>query len=79
MALVPIGQLDVPPELPRDVAGLHDFCSPEETGWIGTEGKVVWSEGEAIVNFGQYKGKSLKEICGIDSELWPAWEQACQA
>jgi len=61
-------QLDMHPELPRDVARLHDFCNPEETDWIDTEGKIIWSEGEAIVSFGQYKGKSLKEIRSIDSE-----------
>jgi len=61
-------QLDMHPELPRDVARLHDFCNPEETDWIDTEGKIIWSEGEAIVSVGQYKGKSLKEIRSIDSE-----------
>ena len=61
-------QLDMHPELPRDVARLHDFCNPEETDWIDTKGKIIWSEGEAIVSFGQYKGKSLKEIRSIDSE-----------
>lgn len=63
------GQLDMHPELPRDVAGLHEFCcDPEEESWIDAEGKFVWSEGEATFGFGKYKGKSLKEIAGIDFE-----------
>lgn len=61
------GQIDMHPELPRDVAGLHDFCGAEELNWIDTEGKFVWSEGEAVIGFGrQYKGKSLKEVASID-------------
>ena len=60
-------QLDMHPELPRDVADLHEFCcDPEEESWIDAEGKFVWAEGEATLGFGQYKGKSLKEIARID-------------
>ena len=62
------GQLEMHPELPRDVGGLHEFCcDPEEESWIDAEGKFVWAEGEAILGFGQYKGKSLKEVASIDS------------
>ena len=63
------GQLDMHPELPRDVAGLHEFCcDPDEKYWIDTEGKFIWSEGEAALGFGKYKGKALKEIANIDAE-----------
>lgn len=61
-------QLDVHPELPRDVAGLHDFCNPEELNWIDTDGKFVWSDGEAVLDFGRYKGKSLKDVASIDPD-----------
>lgn len=61
-------QLNAHPELPRDVPGLHGFCNPEEADWIDPEGKIVWSEGEAILGFGRYKGKSLKELAAIDTE-----------
>jgi len=61
-------QLDAHPELPRDVTGLHGFCSPEEENWIDAEGKFVWSEGEAILGFGRYKGQALKEAATVDSE-----------
>jgi DNA polymerase-3 subunit epsilon len=63
------GQLDMHPELPRDVDGLHEFCcDPDEESWIDAEGKFVWSEGEATFGFGKYRGKLLKEIAGIDAE-----------
>lgn len=61
-------QLDMHPELPRDIVGLHDFCNPGEANWIDAEGKFVWSEGEAILDFGQYKSKSLKEVASIDPD-----------
>ena len=63
------GQLDMHPELPRDVAGLHEFCcDPAEESWIDTEGKFVWAEGGATFSFGKYRGKSLKEVASIDPE-----------
>lgn len=61
-------QLDMQTELPRDVTGLHSFCNPEVANWIEPEGKFVWAEGEAILGFGRYKGKPLKEVATIDSE-----------
>ena len=61
-------QLSVHPELPRDVTGLHAFCNPEEANWIDPEGKFVWSSGEAVLGFGRYKGKLLKEVATIDTE-----------
>jgi DNA polymerase-3 subunit epsilon len=60
-------QLDMYSELPGDIAGIHEYCYPEESNWIDAEGKFIWSEGEAKLGFGrQYKGKSLKEIARID-------------
>ena len=55
-------------DLPRDVAGLHDFCEPREPHWIDAEGKFVWSEQGAAFGFGQYKGKLLKEIASLDPD-----------
>lgn len=55
-------QLDVHPELPRDVESLHVFCNPEVMDRIDSDGKFIWSEGEACLNFGKHKGKRLKEI-----------------
>ena len=60
-------QLDMYSELPRDIAGIHEYCYPEESNWLDAEGKFIWLEGEARLGFGrQYKGKSLKEIARID-------------
>ena len=61
-------QLVIYSDLPRDVEGLHVFCNPGEEGWIDAEGKFAWSEGEAVFNFGQYQGKSLKQIAPLDPD-----------
>jgi len=61
-------QLHHYPDLPRDVAGLHEFCNPREPNWIDAEGRFVWVEEEAAFGFGQYKGKLLKEIANLDSD-----------
>ena len=59
-------QLRIHTELPRDVDGLCEFCDGEEANWVDSEGKFVWSGGEAIFNFGKYKGQSLKDVASVD-------------
>jgi len=48
--------------LPRDVSGLHEFCNPLDPSWIDSDGKLAWLNGNAVINFGKHKGKSLKNI-----------------
>lgn len=59
-------QLRIHTDLPRDVAGLCEFCDGEEANWIDAEGRFVWIDGEATFNFGQYKGHSLKSVTSMD-------------
>lgn len=59
-------QLEQHSELPRNVSELHEYCNPDETDWIDSEGKFLWHEGKAIVSFGKYAGRSLQEIAKID-------------
>lgn len=59
-------QLQQHPELPRDIAKLHDYSNPRETNWIDADGKLIWYEGEATIDFGQYKGRSLREVAKTD-------------
>ena len=61
-------QLEHYPDLPREVAKLDGFLNPLDPNWIDSEGKFVWREGEASLNFGQYKGKLLRQVVDIDPE-----------
>jgi len=56
------GQLEMYPDLPRDVAGLCALCYKVEESAIDAEGKFIWSEGEAVCNFGRHKWQLLREI-----------------
>ena len=54
-------QLKTHAELPRTVKELHDFTSERRSlNWIDRNGKFVWVENEATVNFSKYRGKSLQ-------------------
>jgi len=56
------GQLHMYQDLPRDVAGLCALCYQVGENAIDSEGKFIWSEGEAVCNFGKHKGQLLSEI-----------------
>ncbi len=61
-------QLGSHADLPKNIDGLHEFCSePGEANWIDTEGKFISCEGEIVCNFGKkHKGRQLKEIAKND-------------
>ena len=60
-------QLESHEELPNDIEGLHQYCCyPEEANWVDPDGKFVWQGREVALNFGQYKGRLLKEIAEVD-------------
>jgi len=60
-----LGQHDI---LPRDIPSLHEFCNPKDPTWIDNEGKFAWSEGKAIINFGnKHRGKALEFVSKNDS------------
>ncbi len=57
------GQLARYAELPRSIAGLHDFCRPpRDENAIDPEGKLRWRGGEAVIGFGQKSGIPLREM-----------------
>lgn len=49
-------------ELPKDVAGLHDFCNKQDERYVDAKGKFIWRDGEAAINFGKYKGELLRHM-----------------
>jgi DNA polymerase-3 subunit epsilon len=56
------GQLEMHDDLPRDVLGLCALCYVSDERFIDSEGKFIWVEDEAILNFGKYEGHSLRQI-----------------
>ncbi|MBA7633595.1 3'-5' exonuclease DinG [subsurface metagenome] len=61
-AEVLVGQLDMYDDLPHDVFSLCSICSEGRENYIDAVGKLVWIENEACFNFGQHKGRLLREI-----------------
>lgn len=55
-------QLEQHDILPRDISGLHEFSNPRDPTWIDSDGKFVWFREEAVINFGQHKGKTLRDV-----------------
>lgn len=46
-------QLEIHPELPRNVADLCAICYRVPDNYIDPDGKFIWSDGEVICNFGK--------------------------
>lgn len=60
-------QLEKHDILPRDVPSLREFCNPRDPNWIDDDGKFAWSDGKAIINFGnKYKGKTFEFVLKDD-------------
>lgn len=56
------GQLQRYADLPNDVATLHAQAHPVDPNAIDPEGKFVWRDGEAVINFSKIKGMPLREM-----------------
>jgi len=60
-AQVLAGQLNRYADLPRQTAGLAEYCSSDDGGrWVTSDRKLYWRHGEAVLSFGKHRGKSLK-------------------
>lgn len=53
-------QLKQHSELPHDINALQKFCSPRDPSYIDEEGKFIWYNGKATLNFGTHQGKTLE-------------------
>lgn len=64
-------------KLPRDINALHELSYPVNPDAIDPEGKIVWRDGVATMNFGKnWKGKSLASMSRRDLQ-WIV-SPACQ-
>ena len=56
-------QLEMHKELPHSIGELHDFFNERKSeSWIDSKGKFIWIDNEAVINFGQHRGKSLPDM-----------------
>lgn len=64
------GQLEKFPELPGDVDALAAFAAPKDADkFVDPLGKLIRNgDGEPAINFGRYKGKSLREMARADAD-----------
>jgi DNA polymerase-3 subunit epsilon len=49
-------------DLPRTVGELDEWCAAAPPGSVDRDGKFVWKNGEAVLSFGKYQGRSLREL-----------------
>jgi len=62
---VAFAQLELWPDLPRDLGKLHDLCY--DASAIDPDGKFKWVNGEVTFTFGKYKGVPLKQAIAMDA------------
>lgn len=61
-----LAQMERYPQLPRDIQGIHEFCSKPNPNWVDFEGRLVWRDGAAFFSFGKYKYRSLEDVSNTD-------------
>jgi DNA polymerase-3 subunit epsilon len=50
-------------QLPRNLKALNEKCWPRDPNAIDPDGKVIWKDGEAVMNFGsKWKGVPLRQM-----------------
>lgn len=49
-------------DLPGTVEGLDAWCKAPPPGALDHGRRLVWSAGEAVVNFGPHRGRTLREV-----------------
>lgn len=59
---VGLAQLEMWPDLPRSVVGLHELCFPKNLDAIDPDSKFVWIGNEPCIGFGKHKGTSLRKV-----------------
>jgi len=61
-----LAQLKRYTDLPKDMEGLHAFCSPVDPSHVDQDGKLIWRDGDAFFNFGKHRYRSLQEVSDTD-------------
>ena len=56
------GQIAKYQDLPKDIKGLHEFCTLREPNWVDTTGKFKWRGDDVIIAFGKNAGIPLRDM-----------------
>ncbi|MFC1639331.1 exonuclease domain-containing protein, partial [Gemmatimonadota bacterium] len=54
----------LPGSNPNEVA---DICNPGKENWIGPTHHIQWNDGQAVFEFGKYKGRTVLSVVDLDS------------
>jgi len=49
-------------DLPTSIEELDVYCHPVHPDWVDGEGKIVWKQGRATINFGRHTGVPLEQL-----------------
>jgi len=50
-------------DLPRSIDALHAFAAPSSEGrFVDPDKRFAWRDGQAVLNFGEHRGKPLSEV-----------------
>jgi len=60
------GQYKKYTDLPAEIGALHEYCNPHDPSLVDSGGKLKWSGGEVLVNFGLNHGKKLRDLAASD-------------
>jgi DNA polymerase III subunit epsilon len=55
-------QLERYEDLPRSMDKLDEFCHPRNPAWADRTGKLKWQNGELVINFGRFQGRSVRAM-----------------
>lgn len=58
-------------ELPKNMAGLNEFCDQRDPSYVDGQGKFKWQDGKVVIDFSKHKGTTLRTL----SELHPGFLQ----
>lgn len=57
-----LAQIERYEDLPATVSALDEFCHPVQPNAVDRDGKLVWVDSVAVLNFGKHKGQPLQQI-----------------
>lgn len=63
-----LAQLDRYEDLPKDMAGLHTFCTKPGPSQVDVDGRLLWRDGEAYFNFGKHRYHKLADVVKEDPD-----------